>query len=67
MCQSDLGCLHKKLHSNSDAHRWKMVMSPDIQAVEQRGGVALTRGLTMAHNFYSTNFTYLRVISLGRV
>lgn len=62
---SGLGCLHKKHHSSSDAHRWKM-MSPDTQGDGQTGGVGLTRGLTMGHNFYSTNFTHLRVISLGR-
>lgn len=41
-------------------------MSSDTQADGQTGRVALTQGLTMAHNFYSTNFTNLRVISLGR-
>lgn len=63
---SGLGCLHKKPNSSSDAHRREMVMSSDTQADGQTGRVALTQGLTMAHNFYSTNFTNLRVISLGR-
>lgn len=40
--------------------------SPDTQTDGQTGGVALTRGLTTAHNFYSQNFTHITVISLGR-